>query len=346
MFFAVTFVDNFQVAFMASADTFNGLKRKRGVFWMISDRAYEISIRSEQKWNFVFISDDHFSWKINISPSIYSLQGLWNFEHRLRREKTVEKLKHFVHDKCKTMVTTTIKQIVVVFLIPFIASKSAKTRWNSKWIFVKKQSTPASCAALIGSKMMKFILLGEFCSDRLLFCIENHARLFFSDDKVLYKWSADTRQATQVAKLPDDFEPTDLQWLYSSRSSSKSTGGSSTNNGNAATDSLLISSSDGRFIMLNRNARVERIVNAHQESVNAIRWSPDASGLLTAGEDGIIKIWSKLGMLRSTIVQNEESVRTACWSPNSMSIAYCTGQFIAIKPLAANSKLSKVILAF
>lgn len=140
--------------------------------------------------------------------------------------------------------------------------------------------------------------------------------------------------------MPDDFLPTDLQWLCSSRTTAKSSGPSSgSSKGN---DSLLISSDDGRFIMLNRNARVERIINAHQGCVNAARWSPDGTGLLTAGEDGIIKVWSKLGMLRSTIIQNENAIRMACWAPNSMTIAYCTGSSIAIKPLAANSKLIKV----
>lgn len=94
--------------------------------------------------------------------------------------------------------------------------------------------------------------------------------------------------------------------------------------------------------MLNRSARAERIINAHVGAINSARWSPDGTGLLTAGEDGIIKVWSKLGMLRSTIIQNETPIRVACWSANSMKIAYCTGSFIAIKPLAANSKLIKV----
>lgn len=98
--------------------------------------------------------------------------------------------------------------------------------------------------------------------------------------------------------------------------------------------------------MLNRSARAERIVNAHVGAINVGRWSPDGTGLLTAGEDGVIKIWSKLGMLRSTIIQNETPIRAACWSPNSMSIGYCTGPFLAIKPLAANSKLIKVKRGF
>lgn len=149
------------------------------------------------------------------------------------------------------------------------------------------------------------------------------------------------RNATQVAKLPEDFYPTDLQWLCGNRSNNKSNGPGSSS-GNKSNESLLICSNDGRFIMLNRSARAERIINAHVGPINAARWSPDGTGLFTAGEDGVIKIWSKSGMLRSTIIQNETPIRMACWSPNSMSIAYCTGPFIAIKPLAANSKLIKV----
>lgn len=146
-----------------------------------------------------------------------------------------------------------------------------------------------------------------------------------------------------MAKLPEDFYPMDLQWLSHSRSTAKSTNAGSTA-GNKTNDSLQISSSDGRFIILNRSARAERIVNAHVGPINAARWSLDGTSLLTAGEDGIIKVWSKLGMLRSTIIQNESPIRMACWSSNSMSIAYCTGPFIAIKSLAANSKVIKVIV--
>lgn len=164
--------------------------------------------------------------------------------------------------------------------------------------------------------------------------------MHFRDEQQLFKWNAKTRLPTQVAKLPDEFYPTDLQWLCSTRPSTKSTG-SGNNNNNKANDSLLISSNDGRFIMLNRNARAERIINAHVGPINACRWSNDGTGLLSAGEDGIIKIWSKLGMLRSTIIQNESPIRIACWSSNSSAIAYCSGPFIAIKPIAANSKLIK-----
>lgn len=104
----------------------------------------------------------------------------------------------------------------------------------------------------------------------------------------------------------------------------------------------MITSNDGRFIILNKSARVERNISAHSGSITSGRWSPDGAGLLTSGEDGVVKVWSRSGMLRSTVVQNEGPIRCACWSPLSTAIAYCQAGFIAIKPLAANSKLTKV----
>lgn len=191
--------------------------------------------------------------------------------------------------------------------------------------------------------MTKFIRLGKqsILRHSLSIFFIFGLNLLCRDEQQLFKWDAKTRLSTQVAKLPEDFYPTDLQWFCGTRTATNKAGGTGNSSGNKSNDSLLISSNDGRFIMLNRSARAERIVNAHVGSINAARWSPDGTGLLTAGEDGVIKVWSKLGMLRSTIIQNETPIRAACWSPNSMSIVYCTGSFIAIKPLAANSKLIK-----
>ena len=115
----------------------------------------------------------------------------------------------------------------------------------------------------------------------------------------------------------------------------------STGRTSKAGDSLLITSSSGKFIILNKGARVERNITAHSGAITSGRWSPDGAGLLTAGEDGIIKIWSRSGMLRSTVVQNEGPIRCARWSASSNSIVYCQGSFMAIKPLAANSKVTK-----
>lgn len=122
--------------------------------------------------------------------------------------------------------------------------------------------------------------------------------------------------------------PTDFNWLIAK-------------SGGKSNENLLIASSDGRFIILNKGARVERSIAAHNAAITSCRWSSDGSGLLTAGEDGIIKIFSRTGMLRSTVIQNEGLIVCSRWSPNSLTIAYCQGNAIALKPLAANSKLMK-----
>lgn len=150
---------------------------------------------------------------------------------------------------------------------------------------------------------------------------------FSSDDCQIVKWTTASRDSVQVAKIPD-FTPTDFNWLIAK-------------SGGRSNENLLISSADGRFVILNKGARVERNVTAHNGAITACRWSADGTGLLTAGEDGVIKIFSRTGMLRSTVVQNEGLIISARWSPNSQIIAYCQGKSIALKPLAANSKLVK-----
>ncbi|TDG44841.1 hypothetical protein AWZ03_008738 [Drosophila navojoa] len=166
-----------------------------------------------------------------------------------------------------------------------------------------------------------------------LSCVDwssNEEIYFVSDDRQIYKWNDVSRDTVEVAKLPDDFIPTDMHWLL--------LGGRSSGGGKGS-DTLLICSNDGRFIILNKSARVERSISAHTAAISSGRWSPDGAGLLTAAEDGVIKIWSRSGMLRSTVIQSDEPIRCARWAPTSTAIVFSQGGHISIKPLAANSKL-------
>ncbi|XP_028898144.1 intraflagellar transport protein 80 homolog [Zeugodacus cucurbitae] len=168
-----------------------------------------------------------------------------------------------------------------------------------------------------------------------LSCVDwssNEEIYFVSDDHQIYKWSAVTRDSVEVAKLPDDFIPTDLHWLLL---------GGRNSGGGKGSDTLLICSNDGRLIILNKSARVERNISAHSAAISTGRWSPDGAGLLTAGEDGVIKIWSRSGMLRSTVIQSDEPISCARWAPNSTSMVFSQGCYMSIKPLAANSKLTR-----
>ena len=70
----------------------------------------------------------------------------------------------------------------------------------------------------------------------------------------------------------------------------------------------------------------------------SIRWSHDGAGILTGGEDGAVKIWSRSGMLRSTLAQNAAPVYALAWAPDTQSVLFASGTILTIKSLAPNSK--------
>ena len=52
------------------------------------------------------------------------------------------------------------------------------------------------------------------------------------------------------------------------------------------------------------------------------RWSHDGAGIVTGGEDGAAKIWSRSGMLRSTLAHNTMPVYALAWSPDSSQVRF------------------------
>lgn len=67
-------------------------------------------------------------------------------------------------------------------------------------------------------------------------------------------------------------------------------------------------------------------------------WNGDGSALLTVGEDGHVKIWSKSGMLRSPLAATGVPVYNAAWSPQSDHVLYTAGDQLVIKPLQPTAK--------
>lgn len=81
------------------------------------------------------------------------------------------------------------------------------------------------------------------------------------------------------------------------------------------------------------------MIDAHKGAVLAARWNHDGTGLLTSGEDGLLKVWSRSGMLRATHVQTDCPIYAAVWSPFSSGVLYAAGKVLTIQPFAANSKV-------
>lgn len=68
--------------------------------------------------------------------------------------------------------------------------------------------------------------------------------------------------------------------------------------------------------------------------------------IIIAGEDGFVKVWSRNGLLRSTIVQTDVPCYNAVWSPDSSAILHSKGNVLFIKHLNSSNKVTKVDWCF
>ncbi|XP_063772228.1 intraflagellar transport protein 80 homolog isoform X1 [Pseudophryne corroboree] len=150
-----------------------------------------------------------------------------------------------------------------------------------------------------------------------------------SDDHQVMKWNLLNGETALMVKLLDDTYPIDIHW-YPKNGGNKKQGQS---------DMFALTSSDGKFHLISKLGKVEKSVEAHSGAVLACRWNYDGTALVTVGEDGHIKIWSKSGMLRSTLAQNGVPVYSVAWGPDSERVLYCLGKQLIIKPLQPSSKV-------
>lgn len=124
----------------------------------------------------------------------------------------------------------------------------------------------------------------------------------------------------------------------------------------------------GSYKIISRTGRLEKSVDAHRGACIALRWSYDGActafasshvpqrsagpslhwsrscpncqpyqpgtALATAGEDGQVKIWSRTGMLRSTLAHCPSPVYCVVWGWDSDHLCYCSGSSITIRWLS------------
>ncbi|KAJ3351960.1 Intraflagellar transport protein 80 [Entophlyctis luteolus] len=119
---------------------------------------------------------------------------------------------------------------------------------------------------------------------------------------------------------------TDMQWFPNTQAKGSQSG---------AAEMYAAGGTDGIFPQA---GRVEKIVEAHKGAVLALKWNYEGSALVSAGEDGNLKIWSKTGMLRSGLVQNGYPIYAVSWSPDNDSILYTNGRNLVIKPIQPSNK--------
>jgi len=159
--------------------------------------------------------------------------------------------------------------------------------------------------------------VGWTTADELFSCADDH--------KVL-KTNLITDETKEVSNLPSDVFPSDFHWAPKS---AKKPG---------ALDTFLLTATDGKFHLISANGRVEKSVDAHKGAVTSGRWSHDGLALVTAGEDGTVKTWSRSGMIRSTLAQGSVPVYSVVWGPDNDQILFTSGKSLTIKSLQAHLK--------
>ena len=106
---------------------------------------------------------------------------------------------------------------------------------------------------------------------------------------------------------------------------------------------LAIGGADGSLTLVSKSGKIEkRVENAHSTAIICIKWNSDGQAIATSGEDGLVKIWSKQGVLRSKLAENPTPVYSLAWSPDENYMLYTCGHNLAIKPIfkSGNKTLS------
>lgn len=108
----------------------------------------------------------------------------------------------------------------------------------------------------------------------------------------------------------------------------------------SASDLFVVACTDGMFRIINPvTGRVEKAVEAHKGAVVCLAWNWDGTALVTAGEDGVVKVWSQSGMLRATLAStNGICIHSLAWGPESDQVLFTSGRDLLIKPLQPSSK--------
>jgi len=144
------------------------------------------------------------------------------------------------------------------------------------------------------------------------------------DDKTVWKWHV---EGQPIGKLCDlDAFCTTMALMPSNK------GGENT---------IALGCADGTFRFVSETGREEKKVEAHRGAVICVRWSFDGSAIATGGEDGSVKIWSRSGMLRTTLAQMPHAIYSVVWSPaqDIESLLFASHRKIHLKPIQAGQKV-------
>ena len=141
-----------------------------------------------------------------------------------------------------------------------------------------------------------------------------------SDDKTIRRWNLDGTVGADEPVVTLDSYILCVGWA-------PSTSG-------VPSETFAIGCSDGSLRLMDSSGREQkRVADAHHGAVTSLCWNADGSTLVTAGEDGMLKVWSKLGMLRSSLARVGRPIYAAVFSPDGDSVLFTCGQELHIQAI-------------
>ncbi|KAL6734894.1 hypothetical protein Aduo_005385 [Ancylostoma duodenale] len=143
----------------------------------------------------------------------------------------------------------------------------------------------------------------------------------YADDHCLLRWNLSTMDASTVTEMPSTLFATSMQWYPR------------TGKREGSSDVFALSSTDGRIHFVNKMGKIEKSFEAHKGAALQAKWCPDGTGLLSCGEDGAVKLWSRNGMLRSVITQMPSPVYCISCDAASDNILFSNNEYCYIKSL-------------
>jgi intraflagellar transport protein 80 len=95
----------------------------------------------------------------------------------------------------------------------------------------------------------------------------------------------------------------------------------------------------GSFLLVSKSGRIDKVIkDAHKGAVVTVKWDYEGNSIATGGEDGVLKIWSRAGQLRSTLANTGKCIYSLAWGPTSEQVLFTSGKDLIIKPIHAASK--------
>mmetsp|Transcript_10313 Transcript_10313/g.18966 ORF Transcript_10313/g.18966 Transcript_10313/m.18966 type:complete len:783 (+) Transcript_10313:217-2565(+) len=149
------------------------------------------------------------------------------------------------------------------------------------------------------------------------FLPEGRELLTCADDQELKRLSVEDMGGETVAKL--DGYPTDMAYCPST-------------NEKQASDTVALTFSDGSLRILQASSGKEnkRLAAYTAGAAISVAWNPDGTAIATGGEDGVVKVWSRVGMLRNTVATMRQPVYCVCWGRND-SLLFSSGKTLSIE---------------